>query len=139
MPDTHPDGLVEFEAGGERYTAVFGFKAMKLVEQHYDEPFFRAILNAMPKLESESDLSDPAKVSAAAADIRFGDVGKLFEFALRRHHPDLTEDQIDDIADEIGIGKVAEVVGQAFTAALVKEGDGGSSPRPPKPRANRTR
>jgi hypothetical protein len=127
----HPDGLVTFEAGAVKYTAVFGFKAMKAVEAHYDKPFFRAIQAAMPAITPE-DAGDKAKIAEASANIKFSDIGALFGFALLRHHPQLNETEVEDLIDEIGLEKASEVIGQALTSALVKEGDDGSSPHPPE-------
>jgi hypothetical protein len=129
----HPDGLVTFEAAGEKFTAVFGFKAMKAIEAHYDKPFFKAIQSAMPDIRPE-DAGDKAKLAEASANIRFSDIGALFGFALLRHHPDLTEEAIEDLIDDVGLEKASEVIGMALTAALVKEGDAGSSTNPPKGR-----
>jgi hypothetical protein len=129
----HPDGLVTFEAAGKKFTAVFGFKAMKAVEAHFDKPFFRAIQSAMPDLKPE-DAGDKKKIAEASAGIKFSDIGTLFGFALLKHHPDLTETDIEDMIDDIGLETASEVLGQALTAALVKEGDAGSSANPPKGR-----
>lgn len=129
----HPDGLVTFEAAGEKFTAVFGFKAMKAVETHYDKPFFHAIQSAMPQIAPE-DLGNKAKIAEASANIRFSDIGALFGFALLKHHSKLTETEIEDLIDEIGLEKTSEVIGNALSAALVKEGDAGSSASPPKAR-----
>jgi hypothetical protein len=130
-----PEGLVTFEAGGERYTAVFGFKAMKAVEAHYDLPFFQALQQAMPDLSAE-EAQDPAKVAAAGASVRMTAVGKLFEAALMKHHPGLTEDQVDNLIDEIGIEAAGDILGRSVSSALVKrEGDGKS---PANPRGKRS-
>lgn len=129
----HPDGLVTFEAAGKKFTAVFGFKAMKAVEVYYDKPFFRAIQSAMPSISPE-DAGDKAKIAEASADIKFSDVGALFGFALLRHHPELTEQDVEDLIDEIGLETAGEVIGNALSAAMTKEGDDGSSPHPPKAR-----
>lgn len=136
-----PEGIVTFEAAGKKFSAVFGFKAMKAVECHFgteDEPkpFFQAIAGIMPQLAPE-DMGDKAKIAAASANIRFSDIGTLLQFALLKHHPDLTEAEIEDIVDEIGLGKMSEIIGNALTAALVKEGDG-SKPNPPKSRKQPT-
>lgn len=129
----HPDGLVTFEAAGEKFTAVFGFKAMKAVEAHYDKPFFHAIQAAMPQIAPE-DMGNKAKIAEASANIRFSDIGALFGFALLKNHPGLTETDVEDLIDEIGLEKTSEVIGNALSAALVKEGDSGSSANPPKGR-----
>lgn len=128
------DGMITFDAAGKRYSAVFGFKAMKTVEAHYDLPFFQALQGAMPSLAPE-DANDPAKVAAAGASIRMTDVSKLFEAALSRHHSDMTEDQVDDLIDEIGIERAGEILGQAVSAAIAKQGGDDGSPANPRKRA----
>lgn len=133
-----PEGVVTFEAAGKKFSAVFGFKAMKAVECHFGDddspkPFFQAIAGIMPQLAPE-DMNDKAKIAAASANIRFSDIGTLLQFALLKHHPDLTESDVEDIVDEIGLGEMSKVIGEALTAALVKEGDVGADPNPPKGR-----
>lgn len=133
-----PEGVVTFEAGGETFSAFFGFRAMKAVEAHYGLPFFQALQQAMPALKPE-DAGDPDKVAQAGASIRMTDVGLLFDFSLRKHHPDLTEDHVDDLVDELGFERVGSILGDAVAAALAKqEGDGGSAANPPKSRARKT-
>jgi hypothetical protein len=131
-----PQGLVTFEAGGVKYTAVFGFRAMKAVEAHYDLPFFQALQQAMPGLSPE-DAGDPAKLAAAGAGVSLTGIGKLFECALLKHHPDLTEGAIEELVDELGFERVGALLGEAVAAALVKEGDGKSAANPPS-RARKT-
>ncbi len=130
-----PEGLVTFEAAGKKFTAVFGFKAMKAVECHFGDdqpkPFFQAIASIMPQLAPE-DMGDKAKIAAASANIRFSDIGTLLQFALLKFHPDLTEDDVENLIDEIGIGQMSQIIGDALTAALAKEGDESSSANPPK-------
>lgn len=131
-----PEGIVTFEAAGRKYSAVFGFRAMKAVECHFGEdgqpkPFFQAIASIMPQLAPE-DMGDKAKIAAASARIRFSDIGTLLQFALLKHHPDLTEEDVEDMIDAIGLGEMSRVIGDALTAALVKEGDGGSTANPPR-------
>jgi hypothetical protein len=128
-----PEGLVTFEGGGKTYTAFFGFRAMKTIEQHYDLPFFQALQRAMPSLSAE-DAGDAAKVAAAGASIRLSDVGKLFEVSLLKHHPDVTEEEVEELIDAIGFEKAGAILGQAVAAALTKEGDVSSSENPPGPR-----
>lgn len=127
-----PEGLVTFTAGGTAYTAVFGFRAMKAVEAHYGLPFFKALQTAMPSLAPE-DAGDPVKVAEAGASLRLTDVGALFQFALAKHH-DLSEAEAEDLIDEIGFERTAEVIGQAVTAALSKQGGEEKGANPPKRR-----
>jgi hypothetical protein len=125
-----PEGVVAFEAAGEKFSAVFGFKAMKAVECHFGDdqpkPFFQAIAGILPQLDPK-DMGDKAKVAAASANISFTHIGTLLQFALLKHHPDLTEAEIEDLVDEIGLGKMSVIIGDALTAALVKEGDAGEA------------
>jgi hypothetical protein len=134
-----PEGLVSFESGGAKFTAVFGFRAMKAIEAHYDKPFYHAIQAAMPQVRPE-DMNDRAKLAEASAGIRLTDIGVIFGCALLKHHPGLTEDQIDDLIDNIGLDRVGAIIGDALGAALVKEDDSGSAanPRPRSPRKGRT-
>lgn len=127
-----PEGIETFEAGGGKYTAVFGFRAMKQVETHFDLPFIQAIIKAMPTA-TLGDLDDQEKVHAAAANLRFTDLGILFAAALVKHHPDLTEDDIDDLIDDLGLTRATEIIGRTVGAALVQEGDAGSTGNPRKP------
>ncbi len=124
------EGIETFEAGGEKYTAVFGFRAMKAVEEAFDLPFMQALAKAMPQV-SAADLADRDKVLAAASRIKFSDVSKLFEASLLKHHPELTEAEIDELVDEVGLGKVTAIIGRTVAAALVQEGDAGSPENPP--------
>jgi hypothetical protein len=126
-----PEGLVTFEAAGEKFTAVFGFRAMKAVETYYELPFFRALQQAMPALSLE-DATDKAKIAEAGASVRFTDIGKLFECSLLKHHPGLTEEKVEDLIDEIGLEKAGAIIGATVAAALVREGDESSNQNPPK-------
>lgn len=126
-----PEGNHSFEHGGEKYTAVFNFRAMKEVERHYDKPFFLAIQAAVPTVSAE-DAGDPAKLQAAMLRLRLTDVGVLLRCALLKHHPDLTEDDVDDLIDGIGLKKAGEVIGSVISAAIVEEGDSGSKTNPPR-------
>ena len=134
-----PEGLVRFEAAGKMFTAVFGFRAMKAVEAHYDLPFFKALQRAMPSLRPE-DAADPVKIAEAGASVSMTAVGKLFECALLKHHPDLTEADIEDMVDELGLERVGAILGDSVSAALVKdkEGDGKSAANPPRSRSRKT-
>lgn len=130
-----PEGLVSFEAAGEKYTAVFGFRAMKAAEAHYGLPFFQAIQKVMPQVSPE-DAGDRAKIAAAAAGVNFTDIGTLFGFALLKHHPALTDADIEDLIDEIGLSRTSEIIGKALASALSDdggEGDAGSPANPPRP------
>lgn len=133
-----PEGVVRFEAGGERYSAVFGFRGMKLVERRFDKGFFAALQEAMPQLDP-ADMDDPEKVRAAAAGLRMENVASLFEAALAKHHPDLGEEEVEELLDELGMTRVGEILGGAVAAAIAKAAEGGDDSSPPHPRKRPTR
>lgn len=136
-PADDPEGLVTFEADGVKYTALFGNRARKAAETHYDLPFFRILQKVMPNLDP-ADVGDPAKVAAASMDVRFSDISNLFEFALLKFHRDLTEDDIDDLIDTLGIERTSAIVGQAVAAGMAREGDAGF-PENPRRKPSRKR
>ena len=127
-----PEGVVSFAVGRKTYRLFFGMRAMKEIERHYDKPFMRAIQSAMPQLAVE-DLADKAKIAEASADIRLGDVAKLFEFGLIKHQPDTTEAEADELIDRIGIAKASKLLGEALAASIGSgEGDGEATENPPR-------
>lgn len=128
---TDPEGTVSFEVGGEKYTSIFSYRAMKAVEVYYDKPFFRAIQHVMPNVALE-DADDKSKMAQAAADIRFSDLGELLKFSLLKFHPDLVDDEVENIIDEMGMEAVAAVLGQALAAALSGSGKKDGAQNPPK-------
>ncbi len=132
-----PEGLATFEAAGKKFTAVFGQRAIKATELYYDLPFFLAIQKVMPQLSPE-DAGDKAKIAEASANIRITDIGNLFQFALLKHHRDLTEESVEDIIDDMGLAKVSGIIGDALGAALGAEDDDGSSENPPASRKKST-
>lgn len=126
-----PEGIVAFKAGSKKYRLFFGMRAQKAAELHYDLPFFRVLQRAMPKLKPE-DMADKAKVAEASADIRFTDIAKLFEFALLKHQPEITEDAVDNLIDDLGLTLTSEYLGQAISAAMVEEEGEGAGTNPPQ-------
>ena len=127
-----PEGIVTFKSGKQDYSLFFGMRAMKAVETHYDKPFFRAIQDAMPALDAV-DLADKKKVAEATANLRLSDVAKLFEFALHKHHPELAENDVEYLIDDLGLDRTTELLGQSLTAALgAEEAGDDAAPNPPK-------
>lgn len=127
-----PEGIVSFDAGDERYRLYFGIRAMKEIERYYDKPFMRAIQSVMPQL-SAADMANKAKLAEASADIRLGNVAKLFEFGLVKHHPDIAETDADELIDMIGLSTASELLGEALAASLGSgEGDAEATENPPK-------
>lgn len=132
-----PEGNATFDHAGVKYTAVFNFRAMKAVEKHYDLPFFQAIQSVMPAVQPK-DAEDAAKVEQAVLGLRLTDLGVLLGCALYKHHPDLAEDDVDEIIDGIGLNKVGEVLGEVISASVGRGDDNGSAANPRKtPRPKR--
>lgn len=125
-----PEGVVPFKSEGTTYRLFFGMRARKATEVHYDLPFFHALKSALPAL-SPDDLSDPKKVAEAGMNLKFGDTAKLFEFALGKYHPQMSEDDVDNLIDEIGIELTTELLGKAIAASLAGEDDGAAGANPP--------
>ncbi|MES2902827.1 MAG: hypothetical protein V4696_01455 [Pseudomonadota bacterium] len=134
-----PEGIVSFMAGDEAYRLFFGMRAMKEIERHYDKAFMLAIQSVMPQLSAE-DMADKAKLIEASSKVRLSDVAKLFEFGLAKHHPDLSEDDVDGLIDDIGVARASELLGDALAASLgAGEADEDAPKNPPKrSRANKT-
>lgn len=127
-----PEGTETFESQGKKFTAVFGFRAMKQVEKHFDLPFLQAIMRVMPAVTLDT-LEDQDKLRAAASSVRFTDLGVLFGAALVKHHPGLTEDEIDELIDDIGLERVSEIIGNTVASSVTQGGDDSSPTNPPKP------
>lgn len=127
-----PEGIVAFKSGSKKFRLFYGMRAMKAIELHYGLPFFKAIQSAMPKLTPE-DMEDKAKIAQASANIQLTDVAKLFEVGLLKFQPDIEENDVDGLIDEIGLEHTSELIGNALAAALTtEEGDGSSGGNPPK-------
>lgn len=136
-----PEGEVRFKAGGKSFTAVFGMRAIKNTEVHFGDgeprPFLQVVASVMPHLPPE-DVGDKAKMFAAAAKMRFSDIATLFGFSLSKHHRDLTEDEIEEIIDELGLSEVTKILGAVIVSALAdEEGGDDAAGGPPKPRRGR--
>jgi hypothetical protein len=114
---------------------------MKATERQYDQPFFKVVQSALPSL-TPADMQDKEKVLAASMNLRFTDLGNLFGFALLKFHRDLSEDQVEDLIDDLGLAKVSELVGEALASALVTDEeaseDAAENP-PPNRKARRSR
>ncbi len=72
-------------------------------------------------------------MAEASADIVLGDVARLFGFGLVKYHPDLAENDADDIIDAMGLSKASELLGEALAATLgAGEADAETMENPPK-------
>lgn len=121
-----PEGVVTFESNGSDYRLFFGMRALKAVELHYDKPFLRAVEEVMPRLSPE-EREDKAKVAEATADMRFTEIATFLGFALLKYHPELDENDVDDLIDDIGMNQASEGLGRALAAALGAGKDAGAT------------
>lgn len=133
-----PEGIVGFKLDGKSYELVFGNRAIKATETHFDKPFFQAIQQIMPSLEVD-DISNREKVEAAATQLRFTDLSCLFEFALLKHHKDVAadEDKLDDLIDSLGWEKVTKLLGDVIASAVSMEAGEDATANPPNRPARR--
>jgi len=93
-------GEVEFECGGQTYTFKLGTNAQVLLES-------RIKMSLGKWIQEKSD-------NLGAADIRL-----IMWAGLHRQHK-LSEDDVGDLIDELGIDRAAEIFLQAFTLASAK-------------------
>jgi hypothetical protein len=132
-------GEQTFDAAGQRWTLFLGNAAQCAVEEHYGKGFFGVVADAIPDIDPETafaigtamstgnldglSLAAIAKMQAAMKTVRLSVLRDLAWFGLRRHHPDVTLDDVSDIADDIGHEAFGDIIGKAIRAAQGK-GDG---------------
>lgn len=131
-------GEVSFKALGESYTFLFGFNAICAAEDDFDQPFVEIVGEILPG--AAGDLaSNPDAAKEAAKRMRFGNIRRMIRFGLVQHHPGITDLEVGEIIDEIGLPKATEILGRGLALALGGDDeDGGESgdgnPRRPRPR-----
>jgi hypothetical protein len=109
-------GEVSFESGGKTYYFKLGTNAQVLLEKKTGMP--------MSKYLKQDRIED-----MGAADIRL-----IFWAGLTRNHPDLTEDMVGDLIDDVGADRIGEIFVEAFESAKVKKDNGADEGAlPPKP------
>lgn len=97
---------------GDAHTMRLGTFALALIQEKFGIP-----------LEEVG-----ARLQAGITDLRT--IGFILWAALQQHHPDMTERDVFDLIDEIGIDQVGPLMGAAFEAAAPSAG--GNVPAPPK-------
>lgn len=119
-----------FEALGRGWQFRFGFGALCRLEQEYDRPFARVLQDAMPAISIE-DMADPAKLAAAALDMRMSDIRSILRAGIVERP---TEDEVDQIMDELGLAPVLEMISAAFATdvAAPKGGRAGGAGKKPR-------
>ncbi|MBM3929439.1 MAG: hypothetical protein FJ335_13445 [Sphingomonadales bacterium] len=106
-------GEITFDAGEQRFTLFLGNAAQCALEEQHDKGFFAVVADAMPDITPE-DLADPVKLADAARRVRVTALRDLFWHGLRKHHPQVSVDDVSEIADEIGQARFGELLGQAI-------------------------
>lgn len=107
-------GEVGFDALGQSYTLKFGNGAVRHIENE----------TGMPFAQVGAALADPEKATITVLTV-------AFQGALRRHHPGLCLDDVDDIIDAIGSEKAGKLLGEAvaLTYPPAPKGDAKGNPR----------
>jgi hypothetical protein len=105
-------GEVGFEAGGQSYTFKLGTYA-------------QAVLERRTKLPAGKFFARPQE------DWGVDDMLSVMYAGLYQRHK-LTEEQVADIIDDIGMVKVAEILGEAIKSANPEEGSSAADPQTAK-------
>lgn len=113
---SNPLAEVSFESRGKTYTFMMGTYAQVILE--------RKTKTTMSKVFER----------ASSGDWGVDDMLTVFYAGLYRQHQ-LTEEQVADIMDDLGIEKVGELFKQAFEIANPKAGGEGQSNDDPLPPA----
>lgn len=132
-------GDVVFDALGGRWALFLGTAAQCGLEEEYDRGYLAVLLEAMPSLDP-GDLEDKEKLARAAVTIRKGRLRSIVYWGLKKHHPSVTLDGVNDILDDLGDAKMGDVIGRALAAALDQgQSDAGeAAARPGKPRTRKS-
>lgn len=115
-------GEVGFTALGESWTMFLGTAAQCALEEEHDKGFFALVQDAIPSVSGPADLEDPAKMAEAARSFRIGTLRQFAFHGLRKHHPDVSLDDVNEIIDDLGMADFGGVIGSAIAAAADKAG-----------------
>lgn len=111
----------QITVGGKTYTLRFSIRAMAALQEHWG-------------LKSINGIG--AKLEALGDDMGADDLVAVVWSGLRTHHPELSKDDALSMLDEVGLGGLDGVIGDAFAAAAPpkqpSEGSGGGPSRPTK-------
>lgn len=115
-----PNGIVTFEALGERWSLRFGINAMVEVEEAFD---------------GKGIVEVGREILAAGDAVRVRDMRTLFRCALADDHPSMTDAEAGRIMTDVGAERAAELIGESLFAAFPQAAESG--PVPPINRADR--
>lgn len=113
-----PLGLVPFTAQGQQWHLKFGNRARWKAEQLFGTGFAAIVLDCFPDMSSTA-LADDSPESMALAmarlgSIKIGSMAMLFGCGIVEAPG---EDMVDEITEELGPARVAELLAEAFTGA----------------------
>lgn len=108
-------GEVTFEARGVIYTLRLG-------------------VNELIQLQDAFGIEDDAAFLAELPSRMRGlrDLRKFFSVGLRRHHPDLTDEQVGDLMTELGLAEITKHAAEAMRWAWPEPPAGKVEPKPKK-------
>lgn len=114
-------GEIVFDVDGKRYTLFIGNAAQCDIEEQYDKGFFAVVTDAMPvDVPAHVALNPeqyPQEIMAASRRLRMSVIRDLAWHGLRKHHPDLEQNDVSDLIDQMGQGPFGELIGRAIFAS----------------------
>lgn len=114
-------GEVGFDALGQSYTLKFGNGAVRHIENETGMTFAQVGVA----------LADPEKATLTVLTV-------AFHGALRRHHPELSLDDVDDIIDALGSERAGKLLAEAVVLAYPPAPKGGVKGNPQRATAGST-
>jgi len=106
-------GEVALHAGDQTYTLRLSVNAVIEIENHFD----------LGINQVSEKLSNPASM-------RLGNLRAIVFYALKEHHPNMTESGAGEVIGRAGFDAVGEAIQEAMRLAFPEATDDG---RPPKP------
>lgn len=113
-------GEVYFECDGKNYRFKLGVNAQVLIEKKTGMSMTKFL-----KADRLEDLGTEG-------------VRLIFWAGLTRAHPDLTEEAVGDLIDDLGQDRVIKIFEEAFELAKVKADQSSNGARPPVPATQQT-
>lgn len=97
-------GEAAIRSDGQEYTLAFNHNALCILEDRFDKPI--------------SEIGQRLQAGIGVRDLR-----TILWVGLRKHHGELTEEQVGEIMDGMGgLEQVGEALGKAMAAAFARKG-----------------